>query len=405
MKWSSIVFGELYLQSSRNGIYKSKEYHGTGCKIINMGELFAFPVIRDQDMKRVELSLEEKERFLVAHGDLLFARRSLVEEGAGKCTLIESPNEDTTFESSIIRVRLDPKLADPRFYFYYFNSPLGRATVGSIVTGVNVKGIRGSELRLIHVPNISLDEQQRISLYVRRYDDLIENNLRRIALLEEAAQQLYKEWFVRLQFPGHDDLNVVDGIPEGWTKGTVRDLVEIKSGYAFKSKSFTDSGLFRVVTIRHVKDGEFDANSDSRIDEIPREMPVHCSLSVGDVLLSLTGNIGRACLVTGSNCLLNQRVAKLIPKRGLGFVYSFFRNETTKVRLETIATGVAQQNLSPIKMGHLDAVIPSTNVLHAFEAITEPICRKVILLHQQNQRLIEARELLLPRLISGEIEV
>lgn len=228
MKWQRIVFSQLYLEPSRNGIYKSQENHGTGIKIINMGELFGYDFIADQPMKRISMTDSEIDRFCLQNGDLLFGRRSLVESGAGKCSLIDNLIEKTTFESSIIRVRLDPNFALPKFYYYWFKSLRGSGAIRAIVTGTNVKGIKGSDLKNITVDYPSIITQQKIADILSKYDDLIENNRRRIELLERSARLLYKEWFVRLRFPGHEHTPIIDGIPEGWERLKLGEVLTLQ---------------------------------------------------------------------------------------------------------------------------------------------------------------------------------
>src|ERR1700694_5837192 len=149
---ASAKFSDLFRDPLRNGIYKPKEFHGRGQKVINMGELFAHDFISNQEMKRVALNERERSTSLVEDGDLLFARRSLVLEGSGKCALVECPPEETTFESSIIRARLDRSRANSRYFYYFFRSPQGRGLVASIATRTAVSGITGSDLAQLIVP-------------------------------------------------------------------------------------------------------------------------------------------------------------------------------------------------------------------------------------------------------------
>ena len=116
--WKVARFGDVLEGGTRNGIYKTKEFHGSGAKVVNMGELFANPRLRDVPMKRVQLSDAELEKSCLNTGDLLFARRSLVAEGAGKCIVVTEVKERTTFESSIIRARPNPKSVDSLFLYY-----------------------------------------------------------------------------------------------------------------------------------------------------------------------------------------------------------------------------------------------------------------------------------------------
>jgi type I restriction enzyme, S subunit len=187
--WTLREFGELLSEPVRNGIYK-KEFHGRGQKIINMGELFAHDFISDQEMKRVELNHRELAKSLIRDGDLLIARRSLVLGGSGKCSLVVHPSEDTTFESSIIRARLNRDVADPKFYYHLWRSPVGRALMASIATRTAVSGITGSNLVQLKVPLPPLPTQRKIAAVLSAYDDLIENNTRRIEILEEMARAI-----------------------------------------------------------------------------------------------------------------------------------------------------------------------------------------------------------------------
>ena len=134
----------------------------------------------------------------------MFARQSLKLEGAGKCSIVLSTPEITTFESHLIRVRLDKSKVDPLFYYYYFSSDAGKGNVQSLVYQVAAAGLRGSELAKLPIPYPPLSIQRRIAAILSAYDDLIEVNQQRIDALEAAAQALYREWFVEFRFPGPD---------------------------------------------------------------------------------------------------------------------------------------------------------------------------------------------------------
>jgi len=245
-EWRSIAFGQLLAEPVRNGIYKQKEFHGRGAKIVNMGELFAYPRLRAVPMKRVELSDSESDRFTLARGDLLFARRSLVAEGAGKCSVVLDINEPTTFESSIIRARPDSTKVDSLFLYYYFNSPSGLHSLDTIRRQVAVAGITGSDLARLEVALPPLPEQRAIAHILGTLDDKIELNRRMSETLEAMARALFKSWFVdfdpvRAKMEGRDpglpqplaDLfpaRLVDSdlgeIPEGWAVGTLGNVAK-----------------------------------------------------------------------------------------------------------------------------------------------------------------------------------
>lgn len=234
MSWKKVFLGSLYELPSRNGLTRPSKVRGVGYKMVNMGELFANEWLYDIPMERVQLNDREKRECLIAKNDLLFARQSLVASGAGKCSIVREVKEPTTFESHLIRVRLDTTKAVPLFYYYYFKSPL--SPMKTIVTICAQAGIRGSDLATLSVECPDLPTQHRIASILSAYDDLIENNRRQIKLLEEAAQRLYREWFVELRFPGHEGVKVVDGVPEGWMKGTLNTIAEFTGKKANKAE-------------------------------------------------------------------------------------------------------------------------------------------------------------------------
>ena len=194
--WHEIPFAQLLAEPVRNGIYKKKEFHGRGVKIVNMREIFAYPRLRDVHMKRVELSEREKHRSSVIKGDLLFARRSFVAEGAGKCSVVLEADEPTTFESSIIRARPDPTKAYSLFLYYYFSSTSGLHALDSIRRQVAVAGITGSDLVRLNILVPPLPEQRAIAHILGTLDDKIELNRRMNETLEDMARALFKSWFV-----------------------------------------------------------------------------------------------------------------------------------------------------------------------------------------------------------------
>ena len=226
--WINIPFEDLYAEPSRNGLNRPRRVRGNGYRMVNMGELFACDRIRDLEMDLVPMNEAEKEKYSLKQGDLLFARQSLVAEDAGKCSIILETPQLTTFESHLIRVRLNERKAAPLFYYYYFVSPQGKSNVQSLVMQVAAAGIRGSELARLRIPLPPVLKQQKIASILSAYDDLIENNTRRIKILEEMAQMLYREWFVNFRFPNHENVKMIESelglIPEGWEMKKMKDL-------------------------------------------------------------------------------------------------------------------------------------------------------------------------------------
>ena len=175
---------------------RRQNFTGRGAKIINMGELFAHPRMRSIEMKRLEMTPLEMEKANIQPGDLLFARRSLVAEGAGKCSIVLDVNEETTFESSLIRARLNRDNYDPKFYYYFFKSQYGRDALWSITRTVAVSGITGSDLKELEVPTPDYSVQKSIVGILSFLDDKIDLLREMNTTLEVIARSLFRAWFV-----------------------------------------------------------------------------------------------------------------------------------------------------------------------------------------------------------------
>ena len=302
-------------------------------------------------------------------------------------------------------IRVDEEKAYYKFLYYYFYSDAWRV----VIQENTVLGATVDRIPLVKFPDFLIDlpplvTQHRIADILSAYDNLIENNQKQIKLLEEATQRLYKEWFVDLCFPGYEDVKIVDGVPEGWKKDTIDSRIELLSGYAFKSSEFNDEGKYKIITIKNVKDGQFDGDNVNCMINIPEKMPEHCKLVDGDILLSLTGNVGRVCIVHGENFLLNQRIAKL-RSNNMAYTYCLFRSKDMFDNMNNLTNGVAQQNLSPIRTGKINIVFPTDALIQMFEKTVNPMLNKITVLNKSILSLSQARDRLLPKLISGEIEV
>lgn len=228
----------------------------------------------------------------------------------------------------------------------------------------------------------------------------IETNRRINARLEELAGALFKSWFI--------DFTPFGGqMPEDWEEASVDELVDIQSGFPFKSNTYVESGKYKLITIKAVQDGYLELNGAVCIDDIPNKMPQFCYLHEGDILLSLTGNVGRVCVINSDNLLLNQRVAKLKPRNenNYAYIYLLFRQQAFKETLISMSNGTAQLNLSPIAVGKLNLMKPSDDISKLFNNAAAPILRHKINLEQESARLAALRDELLPKLMSGELKV
>lgn len=403
MNWELKTLGAISI-GIQTGPFGSQlhqsDYSDEGIPVVMPKDLIGGKILEDTIARVSNEHVERLKRHKIVEGDILYSRRGDV----GRCAFTTERETGWLCGTGCLRVTIDREKADPRFVFFQLQK---KETIGWVVNhavGSTMLNLNTSILSDVPIELPDIQTQERIIKYLSAYDDLIENNQKQIKLLEEAAQRLYKEWFVDLRFPGYEDVEIVDGVPEGWTEDTIDSKIDLLSGYAFKSAEFNGEGTYKIVTIKNVKDGQFDGDNVSRMVDIPKKMPEHCKLSDGDILLSLTGNVGRVCIVHGDNYLLNQRVAK-IKSDNPTYAYCLFRSKDMFDKMNNLANGAAQQNLSPIRTGKIKVVFPTDKLISAFEGIVSPMIQEITLLNKTVLLLSQACDRLLPKLMNGEIEV
>ena len=428
-----VPFGELFAEPPRNGLTRPKAVRGVGVKMVNMGELFAHPRLKNTPMERVPLNESEAQRFLLRPGDLLFARQSLVLEGAGKCSIFLGDDEPVTFESHITRVRLDSNKADSAFYFYYLHSHHGRAAIASIVEqGAGAAGIRGRDLEHLNVLWHNLPEQRAIAHILGTLDDKIELNRRMSQTLEAMARALFKAWFVDFEpvrakmegrwqrgqslpgLPAHlYDLfpnRLVDSelgeIPEGWRVGTIGDCcIQIQNGGtpSRKEPRFWEGGTIPWLTSAEVKQ-PIIVDTENSITEAGLEASSAKWVAPLSTVVALYGATAGQVSLVALRLTTNQAVCALVPKQYCEFFnYLWMRSATPD--LENQAVGSAQQNISQGVVARTRVLIPSHAVMVAFDKTVRPVFFRWISNLHESRTLAALRDALLPKLISGELRV
>lgn len=304
-------------------------------------------------------------------------------------------------------------------YLFYFlqkhTQVILGATHGSIMLHITKKFIEDVSLK---VPSIV--QQQQIAAVLSALDDKIELNRKINSELDQMARTLYDYWFVQFDFPNASgkpykssggamkfspELN--REIPEGWQVNRLNEQVKIGSGFPFKSSTYIEDGKYKIITIKNVKSGELDSDNADTVQELPRGLPKNCYLEVGDLLVSLTGNVGRMAFVTENNLLLNQRVGKfeITNKLSLEYIYLLMTRPEEEQRILSLASGSSQANLSPIQAIDFSIVVPDSDSLSKFQKTIEPMFAKIIANRQQSQKLAHLRDWLLPMLMNGQMKV
>ena len=401
-------FADLLSEPLRNGIYKSKEHHGSGVKVVNMGELFGHPRLRNVPMKRLELTEAELRKSSLKEGDLLFARRSLVAEGAGRCSIVKEIAEATTFESSIIRARPNPCIADSDYLYYFFASPQGRELMRTILRQVAVSGITGGDLAELQIPLPPLREQRTRASVMETLDDRITLLRETNATLEAIAQALFKSWFVDFDpvrakmegrtpegmdeataalFPDGLETSELGEVPRGWRVGQLGEVLKIAYGKNLPTSKLLNTGY-------PVYGGNGQIGFSDKFLYDSRQVLVACR---GAASGKFNQSVPRS-FVTNNSLVLESSDTTLLP-------FGYLKGCISRADLTPFVTGSAQPQVTIDNLKNFKLLVPSFSTLKAFESFSSPIEDRIEENQKQAQTLSTLRDTLLPRLISGQLRL
>lgn len=304
------------------------------------------------------------------------------------------------FRSLIIK----EKVADPKFIYYSLK--VYRSVLEAFASGPTFPELSGSSFKKIEIPLPLLPEQQRIASILSAYDVLIENSNKRIALLKQMAEQIYKEWFVRMRFPGYENAEFEKGLPKGWELKQIKDFGKVVTGKTpstFNSRYYNGQYLFIKTPDMH--GNVFVLQTEETLTEDGFSSQKSQILPANSICVSCIGT-GGIVSITPSICMTNQQINSLILKNQKELEFLFFTFRGLKTMIEMFgSTGATMTNLSKGKFENLKFIKPNDELIERFCLLTKPMLLEIKNLSQQQSILKQTRDLLLPRLISGKLRV
>jgi type I restriction enzyme, S subunit len=351
-------------------------------------------------------------RILPQQNDVILTR----EAPLGEIGLLRTDEKVFLGQRTMI-YRANARFLNQRFLYYSFLGSLLQSQIKSLGSGSTVEHMRVPQAEKLEILMPPLSAQKKIASILSAYDDLIENNKRRIALLEKMAEEIYREWFVRMRFPGHEQVAFHKGIPEGWDYAELGNLLEIKHGYAFKGEFFSQEPTPNVL----LTPGNFSIGGgykDDKLKYYTGSIPEDYILKAGDMIVTMTDlskagdTLGYPAFVPPSEeyqFLHNQRLGKVlihdIKKLGNHFLYNVFCSEMYRYHVVGSATGSTVKHTAPERIKSFIVLIPDRVLMQKFEGQIDVIIKQIIVLNAQNNVLQKTRDRLLPRLISGKLTV
>ena len=296
-------------------------------------------------------------------------------------------------------------------YLYYLLLTM-RPYFDNLSYGAAIQNINTTILSKTKIEVPGIQSQEKIGLILSVYDNLLENNNKRIKLLEKMAENLYKEWFVRFRFSGYKDVEFIDGFPKKWEKVKLGDVLnKIATGLNPRKNFVLGEGENFYVTIKNMADNTvyLDDKCDKVNDDAIIKINKRSDLKINDLLFSGIGTIGRVCLIdiSTNNWNISESVFTMRANKKISseFLYMLLLSQDVQNYCQSKANGSAQKG---IRMGDLRKYIfllPTKNVINDFTNQISPILRTVSLLRNENKNLMQQRDMLLPRLMSGKLEV
>lgn len=396
MKWEKVKLGDIAtcIQPGPFGSQlHNSDYSKEGTPIIMPKDIVGGAIVHSGLLKVSEEHVKRLSRHQVYEGNLMVARKGDVR----KCAYITANENGWMTGSDCLKVVLDESKCYPKFIYYQLRSEhigrwLEKVSIGATMPSLNTGLLSGIEMVL---PPIEIQKQ--IAGILSAYDDLIENNQKQIKLLEEAAQRLYKEWFVDLRFPGHENTKIVNGVPEGWNEKTLSQVANVIMGQSPRSEFYNSEkkGLpfhqgVGSYGVRFVMDDIY-STSYTRIAE------------PNSILFSVRAPVGRLN-ITKNKVVIGRGLAAINQTDGCqSYLYYLLKNKFFKDNI--VGNGSIFASVSKDELLNQKFLIPERNLMMQFEKIVSQMDKQIENLDSKNKKLIEARDRLLSKLMSGEVEV
>ncbi len=381
-------------------------YVGSGTALIRSQNVYNADFAYDGLAFITDRTAEVMKGVSIESGDILL---NITGDSVARCCQVPDDVLPARVNQHVSIIRPDQSKLHPRFLMYYLVSPSMQATMLSLAgSGGTRKALTKTMIERFQIPLLDLSEQRKIAGMLSAYDELIENNRRRIALLEQAARELYQEWFVRLRFPGHESTKIVDGVPEGWERVLLSDLVSTQYG-------FTASAIEEPIGPRFLRGKDINKNSYIDWDTVP-----YCPMSnlrvekytlrPGDLLVVRMADPGKVAIVEKEiQAVFASYLVRLVirdrQKNLPGYLFYVLSDSEYQGFIGAASGGSTRRSASAKLLTEFRVVQPPNVVQGLFMDHVAPLRKMIGTLLDQNAQARASRDLLLPRLMSGAVAV
>ena len=402
-EWKKVKLGELY--EVHNGLSKGRQFFGTGFPFLTFSNVFNNWFLPKQLDSLVQTTDKEREACSIKAGDVFITRTSETMDELGMSSVALKDYSNATYNGFTKRLRPITDRVNPRYIGYYLRTPKFRGQFMAFSTMTTRASLANNDLLNMEVELPPMEIQHRIATILSRYDSLIENYQKQIKLLEEAAQRLYKEWFVDLHFPGHENTKIVDGMPEGWEKKSVGEIGKVITGKTpSTAKKEYYGGKIPFITIPDMHTGIYPTSSQF-LSDLGANSQSGKFIPANSLMVSCIGTAGLVC-ITKEECQTNQQINSLVLNDNSLLYYMYNTFLSLKEHLNNIGSnGATMTNVNKSKFESIEILIPNNSISNLYNKAVEQSFRGIKTLSSQIRLLTEARDRLLPKLMNGEIKV
>ena len=405
-EWKKVKLGELY--EVHNGLSKGRQFFGSGYPFLTFSNVFNNWFLPEKLDSLVQSSEKEREACSIKKGDVFITRTSetMNELGMSSVALRDYPN--ATYNGFTKRLRPIDDSVVPEYIGYYLRSPKFRGKFMAFSSMTTRASLANGDLLNMEVELPEKSLQVSIASILHRYDSLIENYQKQIKLLEEAAQRLYKEWFVDLRFPGHDNNKIVDGVPEGWENKKIADVCDTIGGGTPSTKiaSYYEGGTISWVTPTDITKSSSLCllSTEKKITDDGLKHSSAKMLPKETILMTSRASVGYFGICDFEVCT-NQGFISCVPfeKEFQMYLLHNLMNRVEEIRIK--AGGSTYLEISKNVFRNLDILWPTQMIVEAFQRKAHRLLERIRIIAKQVRLLTEARDRLLPKLMSGEISV
>lgn len=406
MKWEIAKLGDIS-KNIQTGPFGSQlhqsDYSECGIPVVMPKDLVGGKISEESIARVDKTHVERLCRHKIEVGDILYSRRGDV----GRCAHVTKKEEGWLCGTGCLRVTIDSEKADSRFVFFQLQHPDTIGWVEKHAVGATMLNLNTTILSSVPIRLPALEIQKRIADILSAYDDLIENNQKQIKLLEEATQRLYKEWFLDLNFPGHENTKIVDGVPEGWNECTVESFGTVITGKTppTSNKEYYTNGKVPFVTIPDMHNVVYPLKTEKRLTIEGAQTQKNKYIPPNSVMISCIGTVGLVSIAT-EVCQTNQQINSIILNNEDDLYFFYESMLRMKDLLDGLGSnGATMTNVNKSKLEKLIIISPSKDIVKQYNDVCKPLFESALNLSRKNVYLKNMREALLPKLMSGEVEV